>query len=107
MSDRFRKSASAFSALALYLVADPVLAANAHEANSEEAVRRFVQAFYNWYSPFFDKGGDADKALDIRPGLFDGRLASALKEDRAVQSDHKSVLQSLAVLKKDRAKHPC
>ena len=53
------------------------------------AVRDFVEAFYNWYVPVAAGRGTrrpSDLALEDRPSIFDPSLAAQLREDSAAQA---------------------
>jgi len=66
------------------------LAAQVHGSRmTQESVRGFVQAFYDWYVPkaLSDGTGPAwNLAIKSKASLFDPQLARALKEDLEAQS---------------------
>jgi hypothetical protein len=63
------------------------------QANESAAASRFVQSFYEWYTPRALKGDAGMVALKARPAIFSPKLRSALEEDKeaALHAKHEIV----------------
>ena len=77
------------SALTVVMLAVILSCSREETPSQSDAVRKFVQDFYDWYVPASHRASSdrpADIVLRERPSVFDSNLARELKEDSDAQS---------------------